>query len=413
MPMITRMVRLAAATVLVASCGGSGGSTGPTPPPPPPPPPPPATAPVLTATLPIPPNYGIHDTFVRDGLAFVCAWNTGLIIYDVGDGRAGGTPAAPVELGRVVTTVTNPTGTSPSVHNAWWFHNPVTGQKRYVFVGEEGPGTIGRRSSGDIHVVDVSDLRAPREVATFHMPGTGPGGADSAGTHNFWMDEPAQILYAAYYNRGVVAIDVSGTLSGDISNRLIAQIQPGGAGNTYTWGVMLTPNGLYASDMLSGFWQLRLNGNAFSAVAGGNNVAERFGSDLWVLNDVAYSGTYGTSPRTPGATGNVLKVWRLATGGAPTLADSVVFDSVATISDVEATPDGRYLLVTLERGSRAGFELFSLANRLRPVRVAKEVVSAGVHTGTFATIGGRRYVFLAKNPASPALLIYDVTAVTP
>ena len=33
--------------------------------------------------------YGIHDTFVRDGLAFVFAWNTGVIIYDVGNGIRG------------------------------------------------------------------------------------------------------------------------------------------------------------------------------------------------------------------------------------------------------------------------------------------------------------------------------------
>ena len=31
----------------------------------------------LAASVPIPPDYGIHDTFVRDGLAFVFAWNSG------------------------------------------------------------------------------------------------------------------------------------------------------------------------------------------------------------------------------------------------------------------------------------------------------------------------------------------------
>jgi hypothetical protein len=79
---------------------------------------------------------------------------------------------------------------------------------------------------------------------------------DGAGTHNFWMDEPHQILYAAYYNGGVIALDVSGTLSGDLSNRLLAQVVPGGQGNTFTWGVQLANGSLYASDMLSGLWQL-------------------------------------------------------------------------------------------------------------------------------------------------------------
>lgn len=410
---MTFLMRRLAAMLMLASvaCGGDGGTVAP-PPPPPPPPPAPSTAPVLIATVPVPASYGIHDTFVRDGIAFVSAWNTGLILYDVGDGRAGGSPSAPVELSRIVTTVTNTTRTSPSTHNAWWFHNPVTNERRYVFVGEEGPGIIGRSSSGDIHVVDISDIRAPREVATFHMPATG-GGMDSAGVHNFWMDEAAQVLYAAYYNRGVVAIDVSGTLSGNISSRLIAQTQPGGSSGTYTWGVMLANGALYASDMLSGFWQLRLNGNAFTTVSGGNNVPERFGSDLWVLGDAAYTGTWGGTSRMTGVEGNALKVWRLSGTGAPTLADSVLFAGASTVGDVEATSDGRHLLVTLERGAQAGFEILSLANRLRPVSTAKVVVATGVHTGSFAVIGGRRYVFLAKNPASPALLIYDVTAATP
>jgi hypothetical protein len=86
------------------------------------------------------------------------------------------------------------------------------------------------------------------EVAFFHI--------DGAGTHNFWMDEEKQVLYAAYYNAGVIALDVSGTLSGNLSNRLLSKIQPGGPGNTFTWGVQLANGSLYAIDMLSGFWQL-------------------------------------------------------------------------------------------------------------------------------------------------------------
>ncbi len=206
-----------------------------------------AIAPV--AMVPIPPAYGIHDTYVRDGLAFVFAWNTGVIIYDVGNGALGGSPSAPREISRLVTDA-NGVGGGPAVHNGWWFHNPVLGENRYLFIGQEGTGRVGSESSGDIHVVDVSDLASPREVAFFHLAG--------AGTHNFWMDEARQILYAAYYNGGVVALDVSGVLNGDLANRLIAQIQPGGAGNTYTWGVQLAGGSLYAIDMLSGLWQLEV-----------------------------------------------------------------------------------------------------------------------------------------------------------
>jgi hypothetical protein len=155
--------------------------------------------------------------------------------------------AGPVEVSRLITAANGVAG-GPSVHNGWWFHNPVTGEKRYLFVGQEGPAVVGSQSSGDIHVVDVLDLSHPREVAFFHLAG--------AGTHNFWMDEQKQVLYAAYYNAGVIALDVSGTLSGNLSGRLLSQIRPGGGGNTYMWGVQLANGSLYASDMLSGLWQL-------------------------------------------------------------------------------------------------------------------------------------------------------------
>jgi hypothetical protein len=204
----------------------------------------PAT-PTLVDSVPIPANYGIHDTYVRNGIAFVCAWNTGVLIYDVGDGRNGGTPTSP----QLISSLSTAGG---STHNAWWFNNPNTGQAKYLFIGQEGPGTIGSSSSGDIHVVDVSNLSAPVEVASYHMnvPGS------TAGPHNFWMDESKQILYAAYYNGGVVALDVSGTLSGSLAGRELARIQPGGPGNTYVWGVQLYGGSLYAIDMVSGFWQL-------------------------------------------------------------------------------------------------------------------------------------------------------------
>jgi hypothetical protein len=201
---------------------------------------------VPAATVPVPPHYGIHDTYVRDGLAFVFAWDTGVIIYDVGNGIRGGSPTSPVEVSRLITEVG--IAKHPAVHNGWWFHNPVAEEARYLFIGQEGPGIIGDEASGDIHVVDVSDLANPREVASFTLSG--------AGTHNFWMDEARQILYAAYYNGGVVALDVSGTLSGNLADRLIDRIEPGGDDNTYTWSVQLANGSLYASDMLSGLWQI-------------------------------------------------------------------------------------------------------------------------------------------------------------
>ncbi|NIP57020.1 MAG: hypothetical protein GWN82_03185, partial [Gemmatimonadetes bacterium] len=140
----------------------------------------------------------VHDVYVRDGLAFVSHWDAGLIILDVGNGIRSGSPSDPVEVGRVVTG-------GGRVHNAWYWPGGDS-----VFVGEERfptPGLPG--SEGVLHVVDASDLANPVEVATFGVPGDTP--------HNFWLDEDRQILYAAWYDAGLRAIDVGGELSGNLA----------------------------------------------------------------------------------------------------------------------------------------------------------------------------------------------------
>lgn len=349
----------------------------------------------LASTVGVPANYGLHDTYVRDGLAFLCVWDEGVYIYDVGNGTAGGSPDAPRFVGSVRTAGGN-------AHNAWWYHAPG-GSTRYLFVGEEGPGSVGSSSSGDIHVVDVSNLAAPVEVGRYTLAG--------AGTHNFWVDEVKEILYAAYYNGGVVAIDISGTLPADLNTRELARITPGGAGNTYVWGVMQDPGGdVYASDMLSGFWRLRYGAGAFSVIGGGNNVPERFTSDLWVQNGYGYTGGWGVRGTQPG---NAIKIWQLG-AGAPALVDSVITSGITTVSDVQVSADGKLLVFSAENGPNAGLHVYSLADSPgQPVFRAKYLVSQGLHTATVETMGGRTYVFAARNPSNPALMVFEVTSLVP
>jgi hypothetical protein len=350
-------------------------------------PPEPSGLPSLVATVSVPPNFGIHDTFVRDGIAFLCVWRSGLTILDVGNGMRGGSPSAPVEI---TTFVPAATTLSLAVHNAWWFHNPVRQEKRYLFLGQQG-------GSGDLIVLDVSDLARPREVAFYHV--------DGAGTHNFWMDEAREILYLAYYSAGVVALDVSGTLSGDLRSRELARVQPGGADNTSVWGVMLASGRLYASDILSGFWQL--DPATLQPIAGGNNVTERFGSDLWVRAGYGYTGTWGN--RAGLTVGNVIKVWALSGTGAPTLADSVVIAGITGAIDVEVSDDGKLLMVSAEGISGQGLYWYRLTNPAAPELVASVHIDSGVHAASFARINGRLYAFAARNPPNPALEIYDLS----
>lgn len=184
----------------------------------------------------------LHDVYVRDGLAFLSHWDAGLVILDVGNGIAGGQPSSPVEVGRVPIE-------GGHTHNAWYW--PETG---YVFVGDE----YGTRRA--MHVVDASDPADPREVATYDVPGETP--------HNFWLDEERAILYMAWYTQGLIAIDASGELMGELhrQGREVASIRYDGTsgcrnqtgGGTCTWAPQLQDGHVFVSDMNSGLWALRL-----------------------------------------------------------------------------------------------------------------------------------------------------------
>jgi hypothetical protein len=201
----------------------------------------------------------VHDVHVRDGILLTAEWNTGLAVYDIGGGNRGGTPSAPVLLGRLATV-------GGSVHNVFWLRDSVSGAK-YVLVGEEGPGAIGTSSRGDIHVVDVTSWSAMREVAFFSVV--------NAGTHNFFVDETNGVLYAAYYNAGIRALDVRGDLGSCDSgardgptgrcNLTLAGRALGKALETtssYIWGVDGASGSVLASDMLRGVWRVSLASRA-------------------------------------------------------------------------------------------------------------------------------------------------------
>jgi hypothetical protein len=209
-------------------------------------------------------NPFVHDVHVRDGLMFTALWNDGATIWDIGGGTKGGSLSNPVQIGNVRTASFSSQATGSEAHNIWWLHDAVGGAnaKRFMFVGEEGPGSSSVNSSnGDVHVVDISDMSAPREVAFYHV--------DGAGAHNFSVDEQRGILYTSYYNGGVRALDVRGDLSTctadqkapdgrcdlkKMGRELAAGLQSNGS--VFVWGVHFDGNFVYASDMVAGLWKL-------------------------------------------------------------------------------------------------------------------------------------------------------------
>ncbi|MBA3917259.1 MAG: hypothetical protein C0516_01580 [Gemmatimonas sp.] len=195
----------------------------------------------------------VHDVFVRGGLLYTAEWNDGVGIWDIG--AVSGSVSAPRFVSRIRTV-------GGQVHNVWRLYDPLLGPSRWLLVGQEGPGVIGSASSGDVHVVDLQDLPAPREVAFYNVAG--------AGTHNFSVDEASGLAYVAYYNAGVRVLDVRGDLAActaaqrssdgrcDLTRMGRERAAFRGPGNLplYIWGVHWSSTGVFASDMLNGLWRI-------------------------------------------------------------------------------------------------------------------------------------------------------------
>lgn len=202
------------------------------------------------------PGHGIHDVWVRDGVAFSSNWTDGIVAVDVGGGGRGGTPERPVELGRYAY----PSGWN---HAAFPYRSRSTG-KFYVFAGDEafpwggysaGPGGPPSRAAGWIHVIDWSDWDDPHEVARYQVP--------EAGSHNLWIED--DVLYVGYYNGGLRVVDVSGELMGDLyrQGREIARYVPADpegyiANAPFVWGPQPYKGHVFFTDWNTGLWAVKL-----------------------------------------------------------------------------------------------------------------------------------------------------------
>jgi hypothetical protein len=78
------------------------------------------------------------------------------------------------------------------------------------------------------------------------------------------LDEESAVLYMAWYENGIRALDVSGELMGELDRqgRELAGFQYGGTGSngTRNWAPQMEDGLLYLSDMNTGLWVLRPTG---------------------------------------------------------------------------------------------------------------------------------------------------------
>lgn len=210
----------------------------------------------------------LHDIDVKDGLAYLSYWNEGLVILDVGNGIKRGSPDNPQlvsqykydlnSLYREVEAVGGP-GFIRGTHTAWR-------AGKYVFVGDEvfsatprpteGGGVVGLgRAYGRLHVIDVSNLERPQEVA-YYEPKDG-------GSHNVWV--AGDTLYLGDYQGGLRVLDISGELRGDLlrQGREMAHVVTGDAEGVVpnapnAWGAIYRNGLIYVPDINSGLWIVRV-----------------------------------------------------------------------------------------------------------------------------------------------------------
>ena len=199
----------------------------------------------------------LHDVQVKDGLAYLAYWRDGLVILDVGNGIKGGKPEKPQLVSQYRMNY-------HELYGDGWLAgaHAVFRYKNYVFVGDEVfPAIFDIRAKnripvrGILHVIDVSDINHPREVANYSVP--------EGGAHNVWVKD--DVLSMGYYSGGARILDVSGELRGDLyrQGREIGRLWTGDPSGyrsnlPFTWGAQPHGDLIYFNDINTGIWIVKI-----------------------------------------------------------------------------------------------------------------------------------------------------------
>jgi len=192
----------------------------------------------------------LHDVMVQDGLAYLSYWNDGLVILDVGAGIRGGTPTEPRFVSQHKYHSRLGAESYGNTHHAIRYRN-------WVFVADEifGCAECVNGPRGYVHVIDVTEIERPHEIAYYRVP--------EAGAHNMWVEDDR--LYVAYYQAGVRVVDISGELRGDLYRQgreigwfMTESPASSPPNTTMSWGPQPYKGSLFVSDFNSGLWILEL-----------------------------------------------------------------------------------------------------------------------------------------------------------
>jgi len=210
-----------------------------------------------TPTGPVTSGRYLHDLYVKDGLAYLAYWRDGLVILDVGNGMKGGSPEHPQLVSQYKFNHYELYGNGwlAGTHSAFRY-------KDYLFVGDEVlpaefkiDSTDRVAARGICHVMDISDIEHPREVAQYEVP--------EGGVHNFWVVD--DILYAGAYGGAGRAVDISGELRGNLyaQGREIARFWTGDPAGyrpnlPFSWGAQPANGLIFVNDINSGIWIVKL-----------------------------------------------------------------------------------------------------------------------------------------------------------
>jgi hypothetical protein len=206
-------------------------------------------------------NYGHGVEPSEDGtLAFVSYWDSGYVMLDLTN------PANPVYRGRTVY----PSNADGDAHSSQYDEG-----RRLLFTADEdfckasGSGT--EKGFGYMRVYDYSNPANPRQIGEYRTPnsiGVDDQAAGDYTIHNNYL--VGSTMYQSWYSDGVRVVDVSNARA----PREIAYFVPPANTNpvkpsqrgvltntTQVWGVVVDERGLvFASDMNSGLWIVKRTG---------------------------------------------------------------------------------------------------------------------------------------------------------